>query len=151
MISRSLGPELGGAVGTLFFIANVFSSALYLTGCVEGIINNFGPSGGIVSILPSNYWWSILYGSSLNFLNVIICLVGAGLFAKTSVIVFFVVMICSGSVIVSIASRYDLVISIPDENVNFNATFNRTTTDFTGFSLDTFYNNLMRKYLKLLK
>ena len=147
MISRTLGPEFGGSVGTLFFTAKDFSSALYLTGCVEGIINNFGPSGGIVAFLPSSYWWSILYGSGLNFLNMIICLVGAGLFAKTSVIVFVVVMVCTCSVIISLMSRFDLTIQIPDENANFIAHhFNRTTTNFTGFSLDTLYDNLHRKH-----
>lgn len=90
MISRTLGPEFGGAIGTLFFLANVVGSALAISGCVEGIVQNLGPAGyygGKEGIIENGGWWLFLYCTLVNTLLLIVCLVGASLFAKTNVII----------------------------------------------------------------
>lgn len=97
MISRTLGSEFGGAIGTLFFLANVVGSALAITGCGEGIVENFGPAGyfgGKEGLIPDSPWYRFLYCTLINTLMLVVCLVGASLFAKTNVLILAIVVIC---------------------------------------------------------
>ena len=50
MISRALGPEFGGAIGILFFFAQAVACAMYISGFVEALVDNFGLHGEYVAI-----------------------------------------------------------------------------------------------------
>lgn len=102
MISRTLGPDFGGSIGTLFFLANIVGCALCVTGCTEGILVNFGPSGYLVKdLIPDSPMWRFLYCSILNLIILIVCLIGAAMFAKTSVLILAIVTVCLFSTYIS--------------------------------------------------
>lgn len=42
MISRTLGPEVGGSIGLMFYLANVCGCAVSLLGLVEAVLDVFG-------------------------------------------------------------------------------------------------------------
>lgn len=42
MISRTLGPEVGGSIGLMFYLANVCGCAVSLLGLVEAVLDTFG-------------------------------------------------------------------------------------------------------------
>lgn len=50
MISRSLGPEFGGSIGLMFFLAKVFACGEYVLGLVEAILDVFGSDPGKFSV-----------------------------------------------------------------------------------------------------
>lgn len=115
MISRTLGPEFGGSIGTLFFLANVVGSAMAISGCAEGIVENFGPGGYLSNaegLLPDGVQWRFLYCTLINLCMLVVCLIGAEMFAKTSVIILGIVVVCLCSTYVSFLSKGEMHVSL---------------------------------------
>ncbi|KAK9870504.1 hypothetical protein WA026_008061 [Henosepilachna vigintioctopunctata] len=147
MISRTLGPEFGGSIGTLFFFANIVSSALCIYGCIEGLVENFGPSGYLFKgIIPDGVWWKFLYCSSLNTLNLLVCLIGAGMFAKTTVFILGLVCSCLGITIFSFFYQGFMEVEIPESNRLVENITN--IANYTGLNLHTLSDNLYSQYGK---
>ena len=45
LISRSLGPEFGGVIGSVFFLAQAISVSMYIIGFTEAFVATFGETG----------------------------------------------------------------------------------------------------------
>ncbi|XP_035276748.1 solute carrier family 12 member 9-like [Anguilla anguilla] len=150
MISRALGPEVGGSIGIMFFFANVCGSALYVLGLVEAIVASFGiPEDGTVAmvgaqrILPSGYWWSILYGTGILLLCLLVCLVGAHIYSRATFLIFLIVMVVLGIIFVSFFAVAPRVVLLPLALPNSSGPI---SGNFTGFKLDTLLGNLEAGY-----
>ncbi|XP_041034755.1 solute carrier family 12 member 9 isoform X3 [Carcharodon carcharias] len=150
MISRTLGPEFGGSIGLMFFLANVCSCAVYILGLVEAILDVFGelPNAADtetrgIHVLPQNYLYDVLYASSILFLCLLVCLVGAQIYARTSFLIFLVVHIVLITIVVSFFAVSPKTILIVKQSGNESRII---YTNYTGFSTATLKKNLMDDY-----
>lgn len=111
MISRSLGPECGGAVGTMFFLGTTVAGAMYITGAVEIMLNYLAPSWGLfgdfqrdVSIMYNNIR---VYGSLLLILVGLMVWIGVKFVSKLAPIALFCVLFSIFSIYAGIFINYD--------------------------------------------
>ncbi|XP_029308591.1 solute carrier family 12 member 9-like [Cottoperca gobio] len=147
MISRALGPEFGGSIGIMFFFANVCGSALYVLGLVEAIMSTFGiPEEGAagVQVLPSGYWWSLLYGTVLLFLCFIVCLVGAHIYAKATFIIVIIVAAVLATIFFNFFIVGPIVVILPGSSGRNDTSLR--TANYTGFHHQTLEGNLLPNY-----
>ncbi|KAG1958932.1 solute carrier family [Pimephales promelas] len=149
MISRSLGPEFGGSIGLMFYLAKVCACGVYVLGLVEAILDVFGKDpGSAVShglrVLPQGYWYTVLYSSVVLLLCLVVCLVGAHIYAKASFIILLVVTVSLISIIIS-----PLIVSPQRFNITHTYGTNHSVTvnpSYTGFNGSTLKNNLAPRY-----
>uniref|UniRef100_A0A8R1HLF9 Solute carrier family 12 member 9 n=1 Tax=Caenorhabditis japonica TaxID=281687 RepID=A0A8R1HLF9_CAEJA len=156
MISRSLGPEFGGAIGVLFFVANVFSCALYISGFTEALMNNIGNGQ-----FPDSPTWRFIYCVLVSLLLLILSLLGSALFAKTALLTFILISVCYSTWILSVIFHGHMAVAIPKVNtpayrvpVNASDPSQGTVEDFdqnltanyTGLSFHTLGENMFPDY-----
>ncbi|KAI5461494.1 amino acid permease-domain-containing protein [Mariannaea sp. PMI_226] len=124
LISRSLGPEFGGSIGILFFLAQVLNASMNIVGLIDCIRLNIGPA------FPEGYWTSYGLQTAALILCTGLCFLGSSTFSKASNALL---------VILSLA-----IISIPISAI-FKTPFRSDDLgiDFTGPSLNTLANNFL--------
>uniref|UniRef100_A0A3Q0QR83 Solute carrier family 12 member 9 n=1 Tax=Amphilophus citrinellus TaxID=61819 RepID=A0A3Q0QR83_AMPCI len=144
MISRSLGPEFGGSIGLMFFLAKLFACGGYVLGLVEAILDVFGLDPSPVSsgwrVLPQGYWYTVLYSSVILLLCLLVCLVGAHIYSRTAFVILLVVTASLLSIFISSVAvkPHNFVIThrgSGNQTLRYNASY-------TGFSATTLKNNL---------
>uniref|UniRef100_A0A8C7GU80 Solute carrier family 12 member 9 n=1 Tax=Oncorhynchus kisutch TaxID=8019 RepID=A0A8C7GU80_ONCKI len=140
MISRSLGPEFGGSIGLMFFLAKVCACGVYVLGLVEALLDIFGQdpaSSSAFRVLPQGYWYTVLYSSIVLLLVLMVCLVGAHIFARTSFLILLVVTISLLSIYISpLALTTPLKFLITHQGPgNETLTYNASYTGFNGTTL----------------
>lgn len=132
MISRSLGPEFGGAIGIIFVIGQILNSSLNVVGFIEPLLVNFGIGGDMADILPTGYFWLVLYSTILLAICTGVAMVGSLLVSKTALLLFIILTISTLSIPLStifVKSFYPLPPPYSD-------------ILYTGLSWKTFFENL---------
>ncbi|XP_063694818.1 solute carrier family 12 member 9-like isoform X2 [Bolinopsis microptera] len=145
MISRSIGPEFGGAMGIIFFFAQIFGSTVYLLGLVDAIVDSFGEDGGnFGKFLPEHGHWKNLYGSCILLIMLFVVLIGAEMFAKTNLVIFAIVAVTLVINIVNFIIQKPINdLHPPSDNSMLNHTVNLT---YTSWSRETFLENRAQNY-----
>jgi potassium/chloride transporter 9 len=123
LISRSLGPEFGGSIGLLFYIAQVLMTALNVVGLIDCIKLNFGHA------MPHGYWWDYLFGTLALVICTGLCLAGSSIFTKASNALLVILTVATLSIPFSALAKP--AFSDPERGI-----------EFTGASLATLRSNL---------
>ncbi|CAF0998163.1 unnamed protein product [Adineta steineri] len=152
MISRALGPEFGGSIGVLFFFANVIGNGQSVAALVEALVASFGP-GSKANVFEDSHWWRFLYGTIINIISLITCLLGSSLFSMATFFTFILVCFVYLMVVVSFFVKSPTQLLIPKVNTYLYEQqallYNKTDLiygNYTGFSAATMRENTYANY-----
>ena len=129
MISRSLGPEFGGAVGIIFYFANAVGATFHLVAFADNVVDTFWPD--------TSPWLRVLVASIALFMTLIGAWIGASFFSKLNAVILALIAVSVISAILSLSFGDAFGCTAEHEN---------GISGFTGFNLTTFTNNLTPNY-----
>ena len=136
LISRSLGPEFGGAIGLVSYLGFVFNTGMNAAGLVDCVTYNFGSeTGNWDNTLPEGRWWNYLWSTLVVLLCVTICMAGSSLFARASNGLLVILLLATFSV------PFSALVLRPFET-------KKQFLQFTGFSLETLKQNLLPRFTR---
>lgn len=131
MISRSLGPEFGGAIGVIFFIGQILNASLNVVGFIEPLLVNFGKAeGDVLPILPVSYMWQLLYSTVVLLICTSIALVGATLVSRTAFWLF--ILLTSSTLLIPLSAlivKPGCPLSPPNDNLWYSGLSWQTLQD----------------------
>lgn len=124
LISRSLGPEFGGSIGILFYLAQVLNASMNVVGLIDCIRLNLGPD------FPEGYWTGYFLQTAALLLCTGLCFLGSATFSRASNALLAILSLA----IVSIPVSAIFKTPFRDEDLGIH---------FTGISLDTLTDNFL--------
>ncbi|CAK7265311.1 hypothetical protein SEPCBS57363_001517 [Sporothrix epigloea] len=124
LISRSLGPEFGGAIGLLFYLSQVLNTALNVVGLIDCL------GLGFEWLVPHGYWWGYFSQTAVLVFCTLLCLAGSSLFAKASNGLLAVLAIATLSIPISTLVHEPFMDPV-------------SGVEFTGLRLATLRGNLL--------
>eukprot|EP00501_MAST-03F_sp_TOSAG23-6_P002578 GSMAST32.ASY1.ANO1.2719.1 assembled CDS len=164
MISRSLGPEFGGAIGTLFYLAYAIGVAFYVSGFSLAVFKTLTDGSGYENSSSPE----IIIGSVGLFFVFSISYIGAGVFARFNTVFFVIQMgtILIGACCVAFGGQRELQnVPLPhcvnasihqtgsewyhahEDCLLYEKKYNYTLpTNVTGFKWENLVDNMMPDY-----
>lgn len=152
MISRCLGPEFGGAIGTLFYLAYAVGTSFYVVGFsteIVSIVEDFLPCLGECGSSQNTANWIRIFGTSALLVCLLISYGGAAFFSKFNIGFFGIQYLAIIIGLVSYVYPQNKFLTVVDVEVpelrpgNFTNMirihFNATCT---GWRMENFLSNL---------
>ena len=93
LISRALGPQFGGALGVLFYVAQSVAVSLYVIGFAESVVGIYVSPDGSGSFTGDPINDLRIIGICTNVFLLIIALIGVGWYAKVQILLLVILII----------------------------------------------------------